>query len=315
MNKIAVVAIGGNSITKSHQIGTIPEQFENTRETSVHLVDMIKQGYTIVIAHGNGPQVGNILRRVEEAAHVLYTLPLDTCVADSQGGMGYMIQQVLKNELSKAGLSKDIATIITQVVVDKDDPAFESPSKPIGQFFDKERATQMKEERGWDIVEDAGRGYRRVVPSPLPKYIVEKDIIKHLVALDNIVIAVGGGGIPVIEDKKGIISGVEAVIDKDRASSVLAKDLNAELFLISTDVENVYINFNTPEQKSLGTITIAEAKNYLAEGHFAKGSMAPKIEAACQFIENGGKKAIITCPECIGKALNGETGTHIVASL
>lgn len=311
MAKKAVVAIGGNAITKSDQKGTIPEQFANTLETSEHLADMLEFGYDIILTHGNGPQVGNVLLRAELAEHILYPLPLDTCDSDTQGGMGYMIQQVLGNVLRHRKISKEIVTVITQVVVDPNDPAFENPTKPIGPFYTKEKAEKYKAEKGWRVIEDAGRGYRRVVPSPKPLEIVEEAVIKRLIDAGVVVIAVGGGGIPVVRLPDGSLKGVEAVIDKDFASSLLASKLGIDLFLISTDVEKVALNYNKPNQADLDRLTVPEAKKYLAQGHFPPGSMGPKIEAALQFLEKGGKEVIITSPECIGKALRGETGTRI----
>ncbi|MFH1452954.1 MAG: carbamate kinase [Armatimonadota bacterium] len=312
MGKLAVVAIGGNSISKENQTGTIPEQFENSRETSKHLAEMIAMGYDIVLTHGNGPQVGNILLRVEYSKDKVYPIFLDTCVSDTQGGMGYMLQQVLGNELREKKIIKTVATIVTQVLVDKNDPSFENPSKPIGPFYKKEEAEKNREEKGWSIVEDAGRGYRRVVPSPIPIDILEKDAIKSLLDKGFIVIAVGGGGIPVIKNGNGDIQGVEAVIDKDRASSLLANQINADVLIISTGVEKVCINYKKENEKSLDMITVAEAKKYLEEGQFPKGSMGPKIQASIQFIEKGGKEVIITDPEHITEALKGNTGTKIV---
>jgi carbamate kinase len=307
----AVIAIGGNAITRPDQKGTIPEQFANTRASAEHIADMIEEGYNVVITHGNGPQVGNILLRAELAEHILYPLPLDTCDADSQGGMGYMIQQVLDNVLNRRGLKKTVVTLVTQVVVDKNDPAFRKPTKPIGPFYEQSKAEKYKRERGWEIVEDAGRGYRRVVPSPMPLDIVEKDAIKSLVETGNIVIAVGGGGIPVVKTEDGSLVGVEAVVDKDLASSLLAKILHADLFMISTNVEKVSLNYMKPNQKDLDRMSLAEAKQYLAAGHFPPGNMGPKIRAAIEYLEAGGERVIITSIECLGRALRGETGTHI----
>jgi len=312
MSKRAVVAIGGNSIILPGQRGTIPEQFEATRQTCVHIADMIEQDYDIIITHGNGPQVGNILLRAELSSHVLPLLPLDTCGADSQGAMGYMIQQVLGNELRRRGINKLVVTVVTQVEVDRDDPAFTNPTKPIGPFYDKEKAEKYKKEKGWTIVEDSGRGYRRVVASPIPRRIVERDAIYDLISKGYVLVAVGGGGIPVVRDENGNLKGVAAVIDKDYASSLLATSIDADLFLISTAVEKVYLNYKKPNQQALDEITVAEAKKYLAEGHFAPGSMGPKVKAIIDFLEKGGKEAIITSPEGIPRSLRGETGTHIV---
>ena len=310
MGKKAVIAIGGNSILRAEQKGTIPEQFANTIETAEHVADMIMMGYELVITHGNGPQVGNMLLMSEKTEEILYPLPLDICDSNTQGSMGYMIQQALGNVLKERKIKKSVVTVVTQVVVDRNDPAFKKPTKPIGPFYFKEKAERYREEKKWDIIEDAGRGYRRVVPSPEPLEIVENDIIKKLVDDGVIVIGVGGGGIPVIKEKN-FLKGVEAVIDKDLASSLLASNINAELLLISTNVEKVFLNYNKSNQKGIDRMTVKEAKKYLSEGHFPPGSMGPKIEAGIRFLEKGGKKVIITSPECIGDALKNKTGTHI----
>lgn len=313
-NKTAVIAIGGNSLIKDKQHQSIRDQYIAAKETCEHIVSMIKDGWNVAIGHGNGPQVGFILRRSELAAHELHELPLDACVADTQGAIGYALQQNLYNEFKELGLNKSAVTVVTQVEVSADDPALQSPSKPIGSFMDEAQALQRQENRGWDVAEDAGRGWRRVVASPLPIRIVEEQAIKDLIAAGIVVITVGGGGIPVVSDRNGELKGVAAVIDKDFASSLLATNLGAELFIISTAVEKVALNFGKPNQTWLDSISLAQAKEYLAEGtHFAKGSMAPKIQAAIDFLEKGGKKVIITDPGNIERALAGETGTHIVA--
>jgi carbamate kinase len=314
-NKLAVIAIGGNSLIadKAHQ--TVEDQYQAAKETTFHIADMIEQGWDVAIGHGNGPQVGFILRRSEIAAKVegMHEVPLDVCGADSQGAIGYALQQNLQNELYQRGIKKKVVTVITQVLVDKDDPAFKSPSKPIGGFMDADEAKRRKEEQGWSIVEDAGRGWRRVVASPMPAEIVELETVETLLERGIVTITVGGGGIPVVDPGDGNYRGIAAVIDKDYASSLLAQKIKADLFVISTAVEKVAINFGKPEQKWLDKMTVAEAKQYLAEGiHFAKGSMAPKIQAIIWFLENGGKQALITNPENIGRALKGETGTWIV---
>ncbi len=312
MAKVAVVAIGGNSLIKDKDHQTVPDQFAATRETCVHIASMIDQGWDVVITHGNGPQVGFILLRSELASHVLHTVPLDSCGADTQGAIGYMIQQSLYNEFLKRGMKKQAVTVVTQVVVDKDDPAFQNPTKPIGPFYTEEEAKRLAAERGWIVKDDAGRGWRRVVPSPLPREIVEQEAIKALIEQGFVVIGVGGGGIPVVRQEDGSLRGVEAVIDKDYASSLLASGIGADLFLISTAVEKVALNYGQPNQVWLDQMTVAEAKRYLAEGHFPPGNMGPKIEAIIQFLERGGKEAIITSPENIERALAGETGTRIV---
>jgi carbamate kinase len=276
---------------------------------------MIEAGWDVAIGHGNGPQVGFILRRSEIAAKTegMHEVPLDVCGADSQGAIGYALQQTLQNELYRRGIKKSVATVVTQVLVDKNDPAFKSPSKPIGSFMDETEAKHREKDMGWSVVEDAGRGWRRVVASPLPKEVVELEAVEALIKAGTIVVTVGGGGIPVIDVSDHEYQGVAAVIDKDFASSLLAQLIKADLFLISTAVEKIAINFGKPEQKWLDKLTLAEAKKYLAEGtHFAKGSMAPKIQAVIWYLENGGKQALITNPENIGRALKGETGTLIV---
>jgi len=312
--KLAVVAIGGNSLIKDKSRLSVEDQYQAAKETTQHIADMIEVGWDVAIGHGNGPQVGFILRR-SEIAHSLegmHEVPLEVCGADSQGAIGYALQQNLQNELKRRGIEKPVATIVTQVRVDKNDPAFSSPSKPIGGFMDEEEAKQRAEELGWTIVEDAGRGWRRVVPSPIPQEVVELASVKKLLEAGHTVITVGGGGIPVVQADGGL-EGIAAVIDKDFASSLLARETNADLFLISTAVEKVSLNFGKPEEKALDQMTLKEAKKYLAEGvHFAKGSMAPKIRAIIWYLEAGGKQAIITSPENIGRALLGETGTRII---
>ena len=313
--KLAVVAIGGNSLIKDEKHKTVEDQYAAAKETTFHIADMIEAGWDVAIGHGNGPQVGFILRRSEIAAKAegMHEVPLDVCGADSQGAIGYSLQQTLQNELYRRGIKKPVATVVTQVLVDKNDAAFKNPSKPIGSFMDETEAKHREKDMGWSVVEDAGRGWRRVVASPLPKEVVELDAVKALIEAGTIVITVGGGGIPVIDAGDHEYQGVAAVIDKDFASSLLARLIKADLFLISTAVEKVAINFGKPDQKWLDKMTLAEAKAYLAEGtHFAKGSMAPKIQAIIWFLENGGKQALITNPENIGRALKGETGTWIV---
>ena len=315
-SKIAVIAIGGNSLIKDAQHQSVEDQQSALRETARHLADMVELKWDVAIGHGNGPQVGFVLRRSEIAAKIegLHEIPLDVCGADTQGAIGYELQQALQNELHHRGIKKDVATIVTQVLVDQKDPAFQNPSKPIGGFMDEAEARRRRTEMNWSVVEDAGRGWRRVVPSPQPKEIVEAETVQTLIKKGIIVITVGGGGIPVIDVGGGEYRGTAAVIDKDFASSLLAREIKADLFLIATAVEKVAIHFGKPNQQWLDKLTLAEAKKYLAEGtHFAKGSMAPKIQAIIRYLEAGGKHAIITNPENIGRALRGETGTHIVA--
>ena len=315
--KVAVVAIGGNSLIKDKAHQTVEDQYQAAKETAYHIADMIEAGWDVAIGHGNGPQVGFILRRSEIANKVegMHEIPLDVCGADSQGAIGYALQQTLQNELYRRKIQKPVATVVTQVLVDRNDPAFQNPTKPIGGFMDEPEAKRRAEELDWSVVEDAGRGWRRVVASPMPKEVVELDSVQALVEAGVVVITVGGGGIPVIDAGEGQYRGTGAVIDKDFASSLLAQLIKADLFLISTAVEKVALNFGKPDEKWLDQMTLVEAKQYLAEGiHFAKGSMAPKIQAIIWFLESGGKKAIITNPENIGRALKGETGTHITVA-
>jgi carbamate kinase len=311
--KVAVVAIGGNSLIKDARHQTVEDQEEALRDTARHLADMIEAGWDLAIGHGNGPQVGFILRRSEIAhkAEGMHEVPLDVCGADTQGAIGYELQQALQNQLFHRSIRKNVATIITQVLVDGKDPAFASPSKPIGGFMDAEEAARRRE-TGWSVVEDAGRGWRRVVPSPLPREIVELDSIKAVLRDGIVVITVGGGGIPVVDIGEGEYRGTAAVIDKDFASSLLAREIKADLFLIATAVEKVAVNFGTPQQRWIDKMTLAEAQRWLAEGtHFARGSMAPKIQAVVWYLEAGGTRALITNPQNIGRALRGETGTWI----
>jgi len=309
---VAVVAVGGNSLIKDETHRSIPDQFEAGKESMKHIVDMIEQGWEVVVTHGNGPQVGFILRRSELSRHELHDVSLDFCGADSQGSIGYMFAMALHNEFLARGMKKEAAAIVTQTVVDRNDKAFQNPSKPIGSFMDEKTAKERNEKEGWVVVEDAGRGWRRVVASPIPQRIVEAEAINALIKAGFTVVGVGGGGIPVIENEKGELVGVEAVIDKDFGSSLLANMINADLFIISTAVEKVAINFNKPNQQWLDSMTAAEARKYIEEGHFAKGSMLPKIQAILKYLDAGGKKALITNPENIGRALKGETGTWIV---
>jgi carbamate kinase len=310
-SKLAVVAIGGNSLITDAAHMTVQDQYAAAHETCVHIADMVEHGWTIAISHGNGPQVGFILRRSELARHELHEVPLDSCDADTQGAIGYAIQQNLHNEFLRRRIKRDVATVVTQVEVDPNDPAFEKPAKPIGSFMTPQEADKRCRESGWCVFEDAGRGWRRVVPSPMPKRIVEEQAIKNLLDAGIIVVAGGGGGIPVVADNDGNLKGVAAVIDKDHTSSLLARGIGAELLLIATAIERVYLDFGKPNQKPVERMTLAEAKRYLAEGtHFAAGSMAPKITAIIDFLEAGGKHAIITNPPSIEKALTGQTGTH-----
>lgn len=312
MSKTVVVAIGGNSLIKDEKHQTVPDQYKAICETAENIADLIEFGYRVVITHGNGPQVGFILLRSEYSRGILHEVPLDSIVADTQGAIGYQIQQALMNELLKRNIHKQVITVVTQTLVDRNDPAFQNPTKPIGKFYTKEEAEERMKKEKWTMMEDAGRGWRRVVPSPKPIRIIERKAIKELIERDFVVVAVGGGGIPVISDEKGILSGVQAVIDKDIASAVLAKEIAADLFVISTAVEKVYINFGRPDQSPIDRMTVKEAKKYIDEGHFKPGSMLPKINAVILYLESGGKEAIITDPEHIKDAIEWKTGTHVL---
>jgi carbamate kinase len=314
-HKVAVVAIGGNSLIRDAAHQSVEDQYQAAKETTRHIAEMIDAGWRVAIGHGNGPQVGYILRRSEIAAKVegMHEVPLDVCGADSQGAIGYALQQTLQNWLFQRDIHTDVATVVTQVLVDRDDPAFRNPTKPIGGFMDEAEARRREAAMGWSVVEDAGRGWRRVVASPLPKEVVELDTVKALINAGVCVISVGGGGIPVVDKGDGEYVGIAAVIDKDYASSLLARSIDADVFLISTSVDKVALNYGKPDQQWLDRITVSEARRYLAEGrHFGRGSMAPKIEAIIRYMEAGGKHAIITTPENISRALRGEAGTHVV---
>jgi len=312
---LAVVAIGGNSLIKDRFHQDVHEQYMLARETCVHLASMVEDGWDIVVGHGNGPQVGFILRRSELAAHELHELPLDVCGADTQGAIGYALVQNLQNELRKRGIDSPVAAMVTQTEVARDDPAFSTPSKPIGSFMDEPEARRRRDNDGWHVVEDANRGWRRVVASPRPLRIIELEAIKRMVEAGVVLVAVGGGGIPVAADEAGDLYGVDAVIDKDLGCSLLARELGADLFLITTAVEKVALGFGTPEERQVGYLSLSEAREYLAEGtHFAKGSMAPKIQAIVEYLEHGGKEALITDPVNIERALAGATGTRFTPS-
>jgi len=310
--ELIVLAIGGNSLIADKQHQTVDDQYKACLETCTHIAQLLKQGYRIVVTHGNGPQVGFILRRAELARNELHMVPLDSCGADTQGAIGYQLQKAMYNCMKDWPQRIPVATVVTQVLVDANDPAFDKPSKPIGTFMDQATAKERREKNGWSIVEDAGRGFRRVVASPEPKEILELDAIRQLVAGGFLVVAVGGGGIPVVNGPDGMLTGADAVIDKDLASGLLANKLDADILMVSTTVERVCLNFGKPDQKALDQITVAEARRYITEGHFAPGSMLPKIEAVVEFLENGGRMAIITNPPNLARAVAGETGTRIV---
>jgi len=311
--KTIVIAIGGNSLIRDDEHRSVADQYAAIVETAHHIANLVAGGFRVVITHGNGPQVGFILLRSEHSRGLLHEVPLDSIGADTQGAIGYQIQQAMQNEFRRRGLNKPVATIVTQTLVDKNDPAFQKPTKPIGQFYKKADADDRIRVEKWTMVEDAGRGWRRVVASPKPARIIEADAIQHLVADGCVVIAAGGGGIPVVQDDQGDLHGSAAVIDKDLAAAVLAKEISADLLVISTAVEKVCLNFGKPNQQALDRLTVAEAKRYVTEGHFKPGSMLPKIQACIQFIENGGTEALITCPESLALALDGKSGTRIVA--
>jgi carbamate kinase len=311
---LAVIAIGGNSLIKDNEHQSVEDQYAAISETAIHITDMVEAGYDVIITHGNGPQVGFILRRAEIASEIakMHPVPLVSCGADTQGAIGYQLQQAMDNELRKRKIERKAVSIITQVIVDPQDPAFQNPTKPIGGFYTKEQAEAlMRVNPDWVWVSDSGRGYRRVVPSPLPQEIVEKEVISQLAKTGYCVIGVGGGGIPVLRQTDGTLKGIDAVIDKDFASSLLASQIGADVLIISTGVPKVYLNFGQPNQKALDQVQVKDLKTYIKENHFAPGSMLPKIKAVISFLEKGGKKAIITNPESLKFALEGQTGTHI----
>jgi carbamate kinase len=313
MSRTAVIAIGGNSLIPDRHHTDVSYQWEAVRQTSQQIADLVEEGWQLLVTHGNGPQVGYILRRNELAAGEVHTTPLDLIVADTQGSIGYMLQQAIKNELNSRGIDRPVVAVVTQVLVDSDDPAFSHPVKPIGGFLSEEGARHF-EETGWRVVEDAGRGWRRVVASPKPIRVIEEDVISQLLGSGTVVIAAGGGGIPVVTNDKGELRqlmGVPAVIDKDWASGMLAGRLKADLLLISTSVEKVCLDFNTPRQKELDRVTPTQLKQYLADGQFAPGSMQPKIEAIVEFMEQGGAQALITDPDHLAQAFRGESGTWV----
>ncbi len=313
MSPTLVVAIGGNSLIKDPQHMSVPDQYRALGETSGHIAAIIRDGWRVAIGHGNGPQVGFILRRSELASHELHEVPLDVCGADTQGAIGYELQQNLANDFRRLGMDRQAVTVVTQVEVAADDPAFTNPSKPIGSFMDEPAALRRRDADGWSVREDAGRGWRRVVASPKPIRIVEEQAVRALLDDGFIVITVGGGGIPVVRDEAGMLTGIAAVIDKDYASSLLATAIGADTFAISTSVERVALDWGRPTQRWIDRMTLEDARRYLAEGtHFAAGSMAPKIEACIGFLERGGEEAVISSPENLELAIHGQAGTHIV---
>lgn len=308
---LTVLAIGGNSLIRDKSHIALSSQYEAIQETSKYVAELIAEGFNMVITHGNGPQVGFLYRRGELARHELPLIPLDICGADTQGAIGYMIEMALLNEFRKLGVVKKVVAVVTKAIVERDDPSFQNATKPIGSFMSEEEAQSHRKALGWQVLEDSGRGFRRVVPSPIPKEIIELDVIRSLVEEGYIVIAAGGGGVPVIRNEQGNLEGVEAVIDKDFGSSLLARNLSADTFIISTAVDAVYLNFGKENQKPIRRTTLSEIKQYMKEGHFKPGSMMPKIEAIIEFLEGGGNKAIITSPENLLRAVKGEAGTTI----
>lgn len=311
-SRLALIAIGGNSLILDERHRSVPDQYHAVEETVRHVAALLKQGYRIVLTHGNGPQVGFILRRSELARSELHEVPLDSCGADTQGAIGYQIQMALHNEMRAWKDRPPIATVVTQTRVDRDDPSFAKPEKPIGSFMTEAVAREHQRRDGWSVAEDAGRGWRRVVASPAPREIIELDVIRRLVDGGVVVVAAGGGGIPVVEQEDGALHGVDAVIDKDLASSLLARALGAEIFAISTGVERVCVHYRSPDERPLSNMTVADARQFLAEGQFAPGSMRPKIEAAVEYLEGGGKEALITDPTHLVAAFERRAGTWIV---
>lgn len=311
MAKKALIAVGGNSLIRAGERGTIEEQSANAHATAKSIAQMIKMGWEVVVTHGNGPQAGAALLRSERAAGEVYTHTLDMCVATTQSEIGYIMHRALEHELRLLGLNHLVTTVPTMVAVDANDPAFKNPTKPIGPFYTKETAEEKKASLGWNIVEDASRGYRRVVASPEPKEVLQLEIIKKVIDLGIITIALGGGGIPVIKHPDGSIEGSEAVIDKDRSSALLAANLDVDLFIISTDADQVYVDYKKPTQRGVRNTTCAELEAWTAEGQFPAGSMGPKVESVIKFIRNGGRKAVITSYEYLMDALEGKAGTHI----
>jgi carbamate kinase len=313
MPKTIVVALGGNTFIADATHQSVPDQYAAAERACRHLLPLLRdREVRLVVTHGNGPQVGFILLRSEIAAAALHQVPLDSCVADTQGALGYQLERALRNEIRRQALAREPAAVVTLVLVDRDDPAFKNPTKPIGSFLTQEKAEERRRDNGWDVVEDAGRGWRRVVASPVPKAILGLDAVRALLDSGFVVIAAGGGGIAVVEDEQGDISGASAVVDKDLASSLLARQLGAETLIITTNVEKVLLDYGLPEQRPVDVLTIEEAKRYLADGHFKSGSMQPKIEAVIAFLEGGGREAIIADPEHLEAALDGRGGTRFV---
>lgn len=313
--KIALIAFGGNAILPENQKGLQSEQMKNAQKAARLMIHVVKKGFDLIIVHGNGPQVGNLLIQMEEAINKIPPFSLEVCDAMTEGSMGYMLERAIINELRRNSLDKEVATLITQVVVDKEDPAFENPTKPVGPFYTKYRAHMLARQKKWKMIEDAGRGYRKVVPSPKPIDIVPKRTIRDLVYSGKIVITAGGGGIPIIINGNGLFQGVEAVIDKDHAASLIASEVKVDLFIILTNVERVYLNYGKPEQKPIEVMSVAQAQAYLEQGQFPPGSMGPKIQAAMDYIKNGGKEVLITSANYLKAAMIHRSGTRVKAAL
>ena len=309
---LVIIAVGGNSLIKDAEHMSVLDQYKAAGETAEHIAGLVREGVRVLVTHGNGPQVGFILLRSEMAKTKLHQVPLESCVADTQGAIGYQIQQTLANELHRRALDRPIVAIVTQVVVDPADPSFARPSKPVGPFMTEEEASSHRQTSGWEVVDDAGRGWRRVVPSPAPLEVIEEEGIRALLERGIIVIAAGGGGIPVVRGEDGLLSGCAAVIDKDAAACLLAKNLGAEALVMTTSVERVALNYRQPDQVFLDRITVAEARRFLDEGHFGRGSMEPKIEASIDFLESGGRRVVICEPDDLELAYHGRAGTEIL---
>lgn len=313
--KIALIAFGGNAILPGNQRGLQSEQIKNSKKAAQLMIYIVKRGYDLIVVHGNGPQVGNLLIQMEEAITKVPPFSLEVCDAMTEGSMGFMLEKALVNELRKNSVDKDVATLITQVVVDREDPAFKNPTKPVGPFYTKYRAQMLRREKKWAMIEDSGRGYRKVVPSPKPIDVIPKRIIQDLVHSGKIVIALGGGGIPVIINGRGLFEGVEAVIDKDYAASLVAREVKADLFIILTDVDRVCLNYGTPDEEPIGVMTVKQAEEHLSQGQFPPGSMGPKIKAAIEYIQDGGKEVLITSANHLKASLINRSGTKIKDAL
>jgi len=313
--KIALIAFGGNAILPDDQRGLQSEQMKNSQKAARLMIHVVKKGFDLIIVHGNGPQVGNLLIQMEEAVTKIPPFSLDVCDAMTEGSMGFMLEKAIINELRSRSLDKEVATVVTQVLVDKEDPAFQNPTKPVGPFYSKYRAQMLAREKKWTMIEDAGRGYRKVVPSPRPIDVVPKWVIRDLVRAGRVVIAAGGGGIPVIIDGRGLFKGIEAVIDKDYVASLIAREVKVDLFIILTNIESVYLDYGTPGERPIEVMSVAQAREYLGQGQFPAGSMGPKIEAAIEYIEAGGQEVLITSASHLKAALIKRSGTRIVGSL